>query len=67
MINEIDDFKIGDHVRTEKGGRHEWPFSGKIVGFGKWRDYPTAVVEKRSNYVLTQKRVRVLIKNIKKL
>lgn len=60
-------FQIGDRVKTNKGGRHEWPFQGTIVDFGQWRSYPTAIVEKQKSKVLTQKRVRVLLKNLTKV
>ena len=66
-METCEDFAIGDIVRTNRGGRFEWPFQGKIVGFGQWRDFPTAIVEKQKSKVLTQKRVRVLLKNLTKI
>jgi hypothetical protein len=58
--------KIGDRVRTKKGGRllGEGPFKGAVVGFSKWRGYNAVNVRKdyfRSSYGRT---VQCLEKNL---
>lgn len=61
-------FKIGDHVRTIKGGRlrDEGVFSGIITGFSKWRQYPAVNVKKigRNGRELT---VQCLVHNLVKI
>jgi hypothetical protein len=40
-------FKIGDTVYTKKGSRYiSANYGGKIVGFGKWKNFKTAKIKK---------------------
>jgi hypothetical protein len=56
--------KIGDKVRTNKGGRgpNEGPFDGVIVGFSSWRNYNAANVKKVNGII-----VQCLLKNLIKV
>jgi acyl carrier protein len=60
--NGASKFNIGDKVHTNKGGRfdREGPFTGKIVGFSKWRNYDAANVRKDLNGRVVQ----CLLKNL---
>lgn len=61
-------FKIGDKVKTIKGGRlpDEGRFEGIIAGFSKWKTYNAANVKKigRTGKEIT---VQCLIKNLVKI
>ena len=59
-------FKVGDLVRTTKGGRfpEEGPFEGEIVSFCKWREYDAAMIKKRERYSKNWQIVRCLVKNL---